>query len=683
MLNESFILLKALEKANINLPFEHPRIKDVAKSGGPCLRVRLDTCGRIEDVEEITDEEYNNLWIIVRTCDGSFPVVRINEPITVLKNSKAEEYKDVRPWGDARAKAEEINKAINDTNKDCIVNSFIERFLKATENPQDLLKEIDKKAIDKFQNNRISKKLFEALQIGKQDKKNKTITKFQLAFDVDNDTIYNNKIRNEVSHILPISSQGLKDQQGPIAKCAYTKSEGDIQNTPFPTIPLPIIGKKGFPLVSMFSAAPCNTRYGLTDSAIVPVKQLLTSQIFCALRYITSDPKKGKTWRGIARGEYKKQGKKKIEKKDLLIVYVDGKPDVPVNVANIFGTDEDSIVKQFETDAKTVCDTLDGIARTVPKSKLNLFVLRDVSPGQVQVVQSDSFSVNNFIESANRWQNAIKNLPEIDLLLPAEQKDEKGIITKPPILYPDEVVKILSKKYTCQGLDVREVMGISFGEVLDFMFRKEGKWKDVLDKILSLAIYDYYPLLIGVFGAKHSYESTKYKEYSPQFRKDALKTISLISLILDANNRNKETYMKDAAFKIGGFLALADILHKDYCIVVRKNSLPPSLIGNAMMPNAFDNPCFAVADLADRMRVYTGWAKTAKIPDGDNSENKIAVLQAKKTLKYYELLSKELHDIGLPEQCSDGMKAEILLGYLASTKGINTEINETEKGVNL
>lgn len=681
MLSESFTLLKALEKASIDLPVVHHRIKDVAKSGGPCLRIRLSANGNVKDVDEITDEEYTNLWFIKATSDAGFPVVRINEPI-VAKDSGTRVHKDGKPWAGARAKAEEVMKATKDVNTNNIVTSFVKHFLQATEDPQDLLNEIENIASDKFKDKRISKKLFEALINGKHDsKKNKIVTKCQLAFDVDGiGTIYTSQIRQQVSHILPIAAKKPKDKQNQISKCcAYTKSKGDLQTSSFPMIPLPIIGKKGFPLVSMFSAAPCNTRYGLTDSAIVPVKQLLASKIFCALRYITSESKRGKTWRGIARGDYRKQGKKKIEKKDLLIVYVDGKPDITSNVADYFGTDQDSVVKQFETDAKTICDTLDGIAKTIPASKLNLFVLRDVSPGQVQVVMSSSFTIKNFIEYAERWQHAFKdNLPEIDLILPPNKKDEKAIIAKPPVLYPEETVKVLSRKYICQGLDRREFKSVTFGEVLDFMFRVEGKWEDVSRKILSLVLYNYIPLLTGIFGAKHSGKKDRFQKYSPQFRKDALRAISILGLTLDANNRTKEVYMKDAAFKIGGFLALADILHKNYCIVVRNNSFPPSLIGNAMMSHTFDNPRLAIADIADRMRVYTGWAKTAKVPD-EEGEKKIAVLQAKKILIHYEPLAESLHQLSLPDRCNDEMKAEILLGYLASTKGMDSEINKTEQ----
>lgn len=107
MLSESFTLLKALEKASIDLPVVHHRIKDVAKSGGPCLRIRLSANGNVKDVDEITDEEYTNLWFIKATSDAGFPVVRINEPI-VAKDSGTRVHKDGKPWAGARAKAEEV-----------------------------------------------------------------------------------------------------------------------------------------------------------------------------------------------------------------------------------------------------------------------------------------------------------------------------------------------------------------------------------------------------------------------------------------------------------------------------------------------------------------------------------------------------------------------------------------------
>ena len=143
--------------------------------------------------------------------------------------------------------------------------------------------------------------------------------------------------------------------------------------------------------------------------------------------------------------------------------------------------------------------------------------------------------------------------------------------------------------------------------------------------------------------------------------------------------------MKEAAFQIGQMLALADTLHKDYCIAMRNNSLPSSLIGNAAMPRALDNPCQALADLADRMRLYTGWAKVAQEPlseGADTEKKRIAVREARKILRRYQSLTARLHELGLPENCDDLMRAHLLLGYLASPKALDIEESEEEEHSN-
>jgi hypothetical protein len=704
MFSEGFMILQALRTAGISLSTANPRIRNVVKSGGPCLRIYLDHTGSVVGVDEISSEEFDNLWIIVRTSDGSFPVVRINKPLYIvdagflksLSKMKAQkkmmqleqipnryelrEQKATKwPWADARAKAKELKNELAQNSG--VLRELVDRFLKATENPEQLLKVVDKKVFERFRKGRCSEQLAQALRAGKvkngKGEKDKVITKIQLAFDVKaRETIYKVHVRECANRFLPVQAKSNGKTKNDLSHkcCAYTGESGRLQSSAFPAVPLPVIGQKGLSLVSMFSDAPCNIRYGLTDSAVVPIAELLATDVYNALVSITTKERKGKTWRGIASGE-------RDEKKDLLIVYVYGQPNIPVEVGNIFGTDQDSVIKQFEADAGTVCNVLKGIINTKPSSKLNLFVIRDVSKGQAQIVVSESFSVESFFQAVERWQQAVKeNLPVIEVMLPPKKKGDKPIIASPPVPYPDEIVKILSRKYISSGLDYRDVKGISFGKVLDFMLRKEGKWVDAMQKFLMLILQAYEPLLIGLFGAKLSSEKERFRAYSANSRKDALRAISLLGLLLNANNRNKESYMKDAAFKIGGFFALADILHKDYCVVVRNNSLPPSLIGNAMMPRAYDNPQLAFADLADRIRVYTGWAKTAQVPD-DNEKKRIAVLEAKKTLRRYAPLATALHEIGLPEQCSVAMKAEMLLGYLATPNMTNTETDNSKQEV--
>jgi hypothetical protein len=112
---------------------------------------------------------------------------------------------------------------------------------------------------------------------------------------------------------------------------------------------------------------------------------------------------------------------------------------------------------------------------------------------------------------------------------------------------------------------------------------------------------------------------------------------------------------------------MADTIHKDYCVVVRR-SMPNSLIGTGLMRRALDNPAGALADLGERMIEYLRWAKTAEVPRdvAENDPRRIAVLEARKRLRQYQPLAAKLGIAVLPTECTDIMKAQLLLGFLAS-----------------
>lgn len=126
--------------------------------------------------------------------------------------------------------------------------------------------------------------------------------------------------------------------------------------------------------------------------------------------------------------------------------------------------------------------------------------------------------------------------------------------------------------------------------------------------------------------------------------------------------------MKEAPYMVGQILALADTLHKDYCIVVRKGQLPNSLIGTSLMRRALDSPIGALSDLSERMMEYLRWAKVAQISNDwpQDDQKRIAVNEARKKLRQYQYLADMLGACDLPTECNDIMKAQLLLGFLAS-----------------
>jgi hypothetical protein len=203
----------------------------------------------------------------------------------------------------------------------------------------------------------------------------------------------------------------------------------------------------------------------------------------------------------------------------------------------------------------------------------------------------------------------------------------------------------------------------------------EGKWELAARRLLNLLIRRVGPLLIGVFGAKHLYGPRNAQgKHEPSFdyprasREAALQAVAVLGILLDALGSGKESYMKEAPYQVGQVLALADTLHKDYCIVVRKGQLPNSLIGTSLMRRAMDSPASALADLGERVIEYVRWAKTAQVHQDwpQEDQRRIAVNEARKKLRQYQPLAGKLATLDLPTECNDLMKAQVLLGFLAS-----------------
>ncbi len=115
--------------------------------------------------------------------------------------------------------------------------------------------------------------------------------------------------------------------------------------------------------------------------------------------------------------------------------------------------------------------------------------------------------------------------------------------------------------------------------------------------------------------------------------------------------------MTSPAFLVGMLLNLADRLHLEYCNGVRKGSVPPQLVGNALMATALETPEKALAMLSQRVLPYQAWARTVKVGD------RIGLI--KTFLKQLSDVSKQLEEASLPQRSGDADKAQMLLGYLS------------------
>lgn len=726
MLNETWRAWKALESAKIPMNLPHPLIWPLPTSEKNLLMIRLNDKGAVTTVEDVAVAERIGMWRIVQTSEGSFPVIKVNLPFlnlpvdsalweSIAKSKKENEKLNlldsaytnyarrtwtdaVRNWSNSLEKANLIIKKLSGQEGGESIVNVAKRFQQALQNGDTFISEIAKVALGQLRTGRLnSLKTVQELLVGKgkDNRGNDKKISVLLALELDKgETIYRSYVWQTVADVLPTNlSSKQRDHKHRTAFSAFG-GDGNLLAEPFPQVKLPILNSK-FPLLSMASdadKAKCNKRYGLTEYTTCPVTSMQSRRMAGALEWLVTR-EGGTTWRGVASGKFEMDPRthKKKEKKDLLIVFVDEKPDLDAKTASYFGSGAEITEAKFEVDAKAVCSALDAVVQEHPKSKLNLFLIRKASNGQAQIALAESLSVKDVLDKAEGWQQAVhENTPIVTIYLQPDRTFDKKDIpevknARPLTPYPDQVVQLLSYQWVRDGSSPKggdgkpqkanqAVVGPGLGEVLALMLRMEGKWEPAARRMLGLLLQRVTPLLIGLFAVKHAFGPRKVQkkrepieDYPRQSRERALRAVAVFGILLDALASRKEDYMKDAPYQVGQVLALADTLHKDYCIVVRKGQLPNSLIGTSLMRRALDSPAGALADLSERILEYIRWAKVAQISSSSPQDDpqRIAVNEARKKLRQYQPLANALGACDLPKECNDVMKAHLLLGFLA------------------
>ena len=360
----------------------------------------------------------------------------------------------------------------------------------------------------------------------------------------------------------------------------------------------------------------------------------------------------------VANGKWEGSGRNKKEKKDLLLVFCEGQPIISDEAADTFGSDESEKRDQFENDAQALCRALEGIIKHRPQSRLHLLLIGKADKGKKQILMHMTPTPQEVLDAAERWQQGgRRNLPTVKLPFPPEEKGQKAAEAQPLPPYPDRVVRLLSSEWVRGGTVEMKLQGPALHHVLDMMLRSPGKWEQAADNLLQLTIKRIGPLLVGVAAAFHSGEKGQIDKFKPPAREAALRAVALLGILLDALGREKEVYMGETAFQLGRLLSLADTLHREYCVHVRKDSIPPQLIGNALMPAAADNPEDAIDRLRERMNIYQAWATKVS---GEEEKYRLAKWAVGQMGDICHVIKRPL-----PTKTDQTFRAELFLGYLA------------------
>ncbi len=332
MLNETWRVWQALENAKIKIDIPHPLIKPLPTSEKNLLRVRLDENGGVVSVEDIADDERSGIRRIVQTSDGSFPVVKVNQPFLdlpaestvwdqlgkakqeigrislldkALAGSTHSSWADAGwKWSNSLEKSNLLVEILSGDDQVGNIVSLAQRFQKALQSKDAVVSEIASVALKQLRTGSLGAlKTVQELLVGKgkdnrgKDKKISVL----LVLELDKGgSIYQRQVWQSIAAVLPTNlSATERGHKHPSVASAFG-GEGGLLMEPFPQVKLPVLGSY-FPLVSMASdtdKAKCNKRYGLTEYTVCPVTSAQSRRMAGALKWLVTRDERS-TWRGL------------------------------------------------------------------------------------------------------------------------------------------------------------------------------------------------------------------------------------------------------------------------------------------------------------------------------------------------------------------------------------------------
>lgn len=409
-------------------------------------------------------------------------------------------------------------------------------------------------------------------------------------------------------------------------------------------------------LRAMNQESPCQTRYGMIDYHSFPAGEDARKVMKGALEWLGSTERKGKTWCDLSR---------RMEKPMLLFAYPSVIPQDLPDLAGMLGDVENDSTEtndeQFAALSERVTAALRGGIKETADSEIRVFVLAKMDKARTKVLTSSRFSAEHVIQSAQNWQVGCRNLPVIEVRCFGKNKGDKAVWSKTLIPFPVEVIWCLNTVWTSGRDDKGErnsrankAHGFTFNDSLCLLLGERFELSQTAARALGTLVRNSSSLLLAL-GQAHVVGHVL--KTDRKYSKQTLLIPSILGLLLHKRGQTKGEIMTSPAFLVGRFLNLADSLHLEYCKGVRKGSVPPQLVGNALMATALETPEKALSMLSQRVLPYQAWARTVK--EGDR------VGLVKTFLKQLGEISEQLKDATMPQRSSDADKAQMLLGYLA------------------
>lgn len=681
MLNELRDLARSLSISGVEFTDWHPNFKKCPKSGMICF-ISLNDKGDIEDIkfpEPDFDITTVRKWEKANGC--SFPAFNVPPLYKTQNDETANEVNQLRK--DLRKgmplASENLNKVMGDclSNWDNTVISSVNRCLtKATSEIEEqigtipaeyssineLLRrakrlKLNAEVFYRQLNDQLLQKLNQNINAGILDmlfQAGNTGKKFQVVFEIRDWAAIGSSYPPNNLHVQRwmndrmIHFSNKNRTSGTVNKDAFNES-ADGWEEKLPSVRMSILGN--VILRAMSSESPCQGRYGMMDAFSFPIGASIRQEMKGSLEWLSDETRKGKTWIDLT---------KKVENATILFAYPTQKPEAEPELAGLMGgIDEDATDPDgatFSAIASKVTQTLRGISTGAPDNEVRIFVLTK-RPGdaRTKVVVSRRYTAEHTIKSAEQWQTGCRNIPNIKI----RQFEDKTPAWKECLVpFPAEIVWCLNTAWIRQGTYAKRVHGFSINDALSLLLDEGNEVRKLSQKAIDAIVRNCASLIL-VMGQENA--SGRVFKINKKYEKQALLLPSILGLLLYKNKIEKGGFMNSPAYLVGRFLSLADDLHLKYCQYVRKDSIPPQLVGNALMPTALETPEKALSMLSQRILPYQAWAKTLSGGDKD-------VGLVKYFLKQIGEVSNQLKEERLSPTCLDTDKAQMLLGYLARSE---------------
>lgn len=696
MLNELIALERGLAEHGFAAVARHPDLSQLLK--GDVLQVRLAADGRIARIDLLEGETRHEVWTLRDGKHNGFPGLKTGRGLIELDTAARAAHDD--RWKAAKslaAKRAEIERLIEgavlapdagdwpkpghrvrvaerladlrvldgDPNARSVPAAF-ERFLTALNLQPPLL-------------HRLYDRLIERLRHGGDGwpdyVRAALVGPVALAIDVPENEFKLDAI--DARQIEPVSralAAGGANGGGMIVegrRCALSGAETRLLEGNFPQPTLPSLGQTY--LFSRNTDIRALARYGQNGPESFPVGADLVGRFSGMLAAVTSEARRGKTWRLVPTESGDGQ--------DLFIAFVAAEPDGPAAESLIEEPEVDEeddtpsrpdLQQAFaESATSRLLKFWAGVAKRVPGERVRVLVLRTVDPGNRKAVYDRAPTTDALYQAASEWAAAMRAAP--GWICYPVFRTKKPVDGRPGPQAPLSLISLSRRVYIRGGREATDAPGVSGGEALA-LFLNEGDRRRRARRVLRLLLARQGSMLVGVAQATLR---GQLKDFDPKasVRLDALRLISWIGALLFFLGRTKETYMDGVSFKLGQLLAAADAVHMGYCAEVRGGQVPPTLVGNSVFACAGRDPKRALAVLQTRWKPYHAWVdRLAKKGAGGSPDKEDARAWAvRRAVSQFRLAAQLCEEIApllnaRTEPIDDAFRAELLLGYVAGVR---------------